>query len=115
MNFNQTRTAVYYLMLVDGTVVSSRWDKRPGERHLKPGTDRQLTIKYSLTKDQYQQVLANKTDLLARFEVEKAKFVRQGHGWDQNKKMQVIKEMYLPVKDEPLMPETFFATMLYFV
>lgn len=41
----------HYYILSDGSVVTSKWEKQPGDRHLA------TTVKQAITKEQYEAVV----------------------------------------------------------
>lgn len=110
MNENTQRTETLYIVLEDGTILSTRWKKEPGDKHIK--ADRTVgRIKYCLTREEYNKCLENRNHLVREFSLAKAEIVRAGQGWSQEKKMEILKAMYEKKSNEPLMTETFFISM----
>lgn len=106
---------VYYFLMQDGTVITSRWNKRPGEGHIKPGTNRSMPIKFVLTKTEYIQCLENRTEIVEAYEKAKAIRIRDGLGWPAEIRKEVIINLMTKYKPEPLMTETFFMSMSHFI
>lgn len=106
--------ASYINILEDGTVLTTNWDREPGDRVLNPATQRMLAVKYALTKDQYDQCLEYQNELVEKYFKLKGVMLDKYKVFNEQTRAQVISTLTEDAIARPLGVETMFISMIKF-